>query len=155
MYHGGREDAETGFNAEITKITERFDAAPQSGGRRMRGSKYKPDGFAPGLHLDPLILLPGPPKGRRAKPHRIGLPSAISEISALIVVISTRCSVSSLPGGESLAAAYPKVVNRLPDAYRRRPRSKTSAARRRYAIATASRIITFVNDGACRIRTGR
>src|SRR5215467_5197252 len=52
-------------------------------------------------------------------------------------------------------ARYPKVVNRLPDAYRRRPRSKTSAARRRYAIATASRIITFVNDGACRIRTGR
>jgi hypothetical protein len=42
------------FNAEIADIAEwsdRFDAAPRSGGDGARRSEYKPDEFVPGLYF--------------------------------------------------------------------------------------------------------
>jgi hypothetical protein len=63
--HGGIKTAE-----DAAQRGSRFDAAPQSGGVRVRGSEDKPDGFAPGLSSDPLALTPGPalPAGRVGSP---------------------------------------------------------------------------------------
>jgi hypothetical protein len=55
LHHRGTEEHRgTTFNAEIAEIAEwfdRFDAAPRSGGVRLRGSEYKPCGFASGLYF--------------------------------------------------------------------------------------------------------
>jgi SAM-dependent methyltransferase len=67
------------------ETAERFDAAPQSGGGREKGSEDKPVGFAPGLSSDPLSLPPGPapPAGR------------VESIGTMRSLRSLRCSSSS------------------------------------------------------------
>jgi hypothetical protein len=87
------EDAETAINAEIAEITERFGVAPRSGGDRTRRFQNTNQmGFGPVRILDLLVLPPGPALVLPAGWVESIRHSAISVLSALIVV-----SVSSVP----------------------------------------------------------